>query len=146
MMERALATINHCRLAHLPPALTPRRLGLSVLAALLLGVLNPLFCVLHCSVIDTVAHQYAPPASVRFVCHLSSEPHASTPGQEHVPGQHSTGPRAVHDGVLMLLVLCSTFVLLAARLTLPDKRRWNGESPAPPLPPPKAWHLLPVQG
>ncbi len=144
MMERVLANINDCRPARLRLALTPQRLDLSVLVALMLGVLNPLFCVLHCSIIDAVAHQYAHSGSMRFVCHLSSEAHTSTAEGEQVPVQHSTTPRAVYDGVLMLLALCATFALLTTRLTPPDRQRWNGESPAPPLPPPKSWHLLPA--
>lgn len=124
---------------------TPQRLGLSVLAALMLGVLNPLFCVLHCAMIDAMAHRYAPSERAIFVCHLSGASHTSTTEQEHIPVQHSTAPRAVYDGVLMLLTLCATFALLATRLTPPARQCWNGESPTPLLPPPKSCHLLPAQ-
>ncbi len=145
-MKCALANITRDhRPTHLQPDSTSHCLGLSVLAALVLGVLNPLFCVLHCSMIDTVMHRHAPSGSVRFVCHLSGISHAATAEQAHIPGQHSTAPRAVYDGVLMLLAMCIAFVILIARLTPTDRWRWNGESPAPPLPPPKLRHLLPVQ-
>ncbi|MFQ3683055.1 hypothetical protein [Roseiflexus sp.] len=138
-MERTLPNgTRDCRSAYLQLASMAQRLGLSTLAAFIVGVVNPLFCVLHCSIIDATAHQYTLSGSVRFVCHLSSISHASTAEQEHVPGQHSTAPRAVYDGVLMLLALCAIFVLFTTRLALPDGLCWNSQSPAPPLPPPKS--------
>ncbi|ABU57077.1 hypothetical protein [Roseiflexus castenholzii] len=141
-MERTLANINDRRPARRASILRQR--FVSALAALLLGILNPLFCVLHCSLIDAEAHRYAPVGSMRFVCHLSNASHASAADQGHAPVQHSTAPRAVYDVVLMLLAMGVMFVPLTARLTPPARQRRNRESPAPPLPPPKLWHLLPV--
>ncbi len=144
-MERAPANnARDWRPAYLQLASMAQRLGLSALAAFIVGVVNPLFCVLHCSIIDATAHQHTLSGSVRFVCHLSGISHASTAEQEHVPEQHSPAPRAVYDGVLMLLALCTIFVLLSTRLALPDRLRWNSQSPAPPLPPPKSWLPLPA--
>lgn len=121
-----------------------QRAGLPLVMALLLGMVNPLFCVVHCAVTDALAHQDASPGSARFVCHLIGGSPSSAADQGHIPDQDPAAPRAVYDGVLILTVVCVALLLITARLTLFVGQRWCNESLAPPLPPPKSWRLLPA--
>jgi len=141
MAIRFIATPTS-RLAHCGAVSSVQRASLPVMMALLLGMFNPLFCIVHCAVTNTTAHQRASFGSIRFVCHLSDASHSSATDQGRLPDQNPAMPRAVYDGVLILLALCSALLLLTTRLSPPGRRRWQGESLAPPFPPPKSWRLL----
>lgn len=120
-----------------------RRAGLAVAMALLLGMFNPLFCIVHCAVIDALSREHTSFGRARFVCSLIGASHSSA-DEGHIPDQNPATPRAVYDGVLTLLILCTTLLLIAARLMPPPRQRWCSESLAPPPPPPKSWRPLPA--
>lgn len=121
-----------------------RRAGLPVAMALLLGMLNPLFCVVHCAVTDAAARQDTSVGSAQFVCHLIGAFPSSAADQGRFPDQNPAAPRAVYDGVLIVAVLCMALLLVTARLTPSARPRWRGEATAPPLPPPKPLPFLPA--
>lgn len=121
-----------------------RRASLPVAMALIVGMFNPLFCVVHCAVTDAAARQETPPGSARFVCHLIGGSPSSAADQGHIPDQKPSTPRAVYESVLIVTILCTALLLFTARLTPSARPRWRGEATAPPPPPPKPSPLLPA--
>lgn len=146
MMEQASASVfgsiatRSGRLVLAKLVFAVRHAHLSLLTVLIVAVFNPLFCVVHCTVLDTLSEWRTPPGSVRFVCHLTEASHASSRERGPVPDFHLPTPRAVYDGVLALIAFY-VVLLLATHITPFVLLRRRGELPPPPPPPPKPVYL-----
>lgn len=107
----------------------------AVLVALVLGLLSPLSCVIHCAVVEWAR---STPEAARFLCgeHARQAPLALTtpPADEPAPGAPT--PRALYELVLSAVAL-PALALLATTLALRGTRRSSPPARTPPTPPPR---------
>jgi len=110
--------------------------------ALMLGILNPALCVLHCTISEDQTYRQAKPGAVRFVCHLHGAAASQPDAQTGMHDRQTTMPRAFYEGAITLLVLIVALVLISLLPPHIQLHRY-GDAPQPPIPPPKSLHLCP---
>lgn len=127
------------RMQSLPTLL---RICCSAMMALVLGVLNPALCILHCTITEDQTYRQAPSGTVRFVCHLHGAADAHPDNQTGMHDRQPMMPRAVYEGVITWLMLVVALMLISALLPHLRPHRY-GDTPQPPVPPPKLLHHSP---
>jgi hypothetical protein len=110
--------------------------------ALMLGVLNPALCMLHCALTEDQTYHQALSGAVRFVCHLHGASDTHPNAQTGMHDRQTMMPRAFYEGVVTLLVLIVALVLISLLPPHIQLHRY-GDAPQPPIPPPKSLHLCP---
>jgi|GEM_PF-2200042 len=118
------------------------RIFFSAMMALMLGILNPALCVLHCTISEDQTYRQAKPGAVRFVCHLHGAAATQPDAQTGMHDRQTTMPRAFYEGVVTLPVLIVALVLISLLPPHIQLHRY-GDAPQPPIPPPKSLHLCP---
>jgi len=118
------------------------RIFFSAMMALMLGVLNPALCMLHCAITENQTYRQAPFGVVRFVCHLHKASDTHPNAQTGMHDRQTMMPRAFYEGVVTLLVLIVALVLIALLPPHIQLHRY-GDAPQPPIPPPKSRHHCP---
>lgn len=147
-MERGTAQAHGSISARFPdpvrmqslPALL--RICCSAMMALMLGVLNPALCILHCTIIGDQTYRHAPSGAVRFVCHLHGAVDVHPDNQTGMHDRQPKMPRAVYEGVITLLMPVVALMLISALLPHIQPHR-HGNAPQPPVPPPKSLYHSP---
>lgn len=117
----------------------PLRILFPAIIALILGILNPALCILHCTISEDQTYRQVSPGTVHFVCHLYGAAATQPDVQTDMHDQQTTMPRAFYEGVITPLVLIIALALISL-LPLHTQLHCYGDAPQPPIPPPKSLH------
>jgi hypothetical protein len=123
----------------------------------MLILLNPLACLIHCAVMDRLVHSHDTAAAVAyFLCDMHVDPLSNMAGgvlRDDRPVyqtfassgtiassdlEQTVTPRAVYEGIRLLSPILLLTLLFFRTLGLPALHRLPRRSDTPPLPPPRA--------